>query len=110
MNIDYEIVGKRIKEARLKKGLTQEGLSEIIDVSIAYLSRIERGNSQINLKRLVEICEILDMSLSEVLVGVVPSRKEYLNLELYQVLLKCTPAKQKLIYGIAQMVASAKFV
>lgn len=110
MKVDYEIVGKRLKEARIRKGLTQDMLSEDMDVSIAYLSRIERGNSQINLKRLIQICELLDISVSEVLEGVIPNTKQYLNSELYEVLLKCTPEKQKLIYGIAMLVSHVKFV
>ena len=52
MAIDYSVIGSRIKEARLSKNLTQEELADQIDISVAFLSRVERGNSHINLKRL----------------------------------------------------------
>lgn len=52
MALDYTIIGERLKKARLEKNLTQEQLAEQIDVSIAFLSRVERGSSHINLKRL----------------------------------------------------------
>ena len=52
MAIDYSVIGSRIKEARLSKNLTQEELADEIDISVAFLSRVERGNSHINLKRL----------------------------------------------------------
>ena len=62
MSLDYNVIGARIKQARLAKNLTQEELSEQIDISVAFLSRVERGNSRINLKRLNQICKILDVS------------------------------------------------
>lgn len=42
MALDYTIIGERLKKARLEKNLTQEQLAEQIDVSIAFLSRVER--------------------------------------------------------------------
>ena len=52
MALDYTIIGERLKKARLAKKMTQEDLAEKLDVSVAFLSRVERGNSHINLKRL----------------------------------------------------------
>ena len=69
MALDYNVIGKRIKQARLKNGFTQEQIAEKLDVSIAFLSRVERGNSHINLRRLDEICNILDVSLGSILEG-----------------------------------------
>ena len=67
MAIDYNIIGERLKKARLTKGLTQENLAESLNISIAYLSRIETGTTKLNLKRLSEICKLLDVSESEIL-------------------------------------------
>ena len=69
MALDYNIIGERIKRARISKGLTQEQLAEKLDVSIAFLSRIERGSSHINLRRLDEICNILGISQGFILEG-----------------------------------------
>ena len=60
--LDYKIIGERLKKARTDKGLTQEALSSKIGVSIAYLSRIERGSSFISLKRLSQLCELLGVN------------------------------------------------
>ena len=38
-----ELLGKRIKEIRLARNLTQEQLAEIIDIGAASLSKIEIG-------------------------------------------------------------------
>lgn len=104
MNIDYEIIGKRIKKNRIKMGLTQEELAYKMDVSIAFLSRIERGHSHINLKRIFEICNLLDTNPGELLMGVSFEEKNYLSKELSEILKKCDMEKQKLIYQIAKLV------
>ena len=61
MALDYTIVGERLKKARLDKKLTQENLSEQLGISVAFLSKVERGNSHVNLKRLSQICNILNI-------------------------------------------------
>ena len=38
MALDYNIIGERLKKARIDNNLTQEKLAEKLDVSIAFLS------------------------------------------------------------------------
>ena len=104
MAIDYTIIGQRLKRARKEKHLTQENLAEKMDVSIAFLSRIERGSSHINLKRLSEMCEILGVSEGEILNGVSNNSSKYLDNEFATILKKCSSNKQKLIYDIAKVI------
>ncbi len=66
-----KIIGKRIQEFRKKKGMTQEELSEIIDISPHYLSALERGIYNIKLETLVKILNILECSADEVFCDVV---------------------------------------
>ena len=101
-----KLFGKRLRKLRLERNLTQEQLSEKMDVSVAFLSRIERGNSQVNLKRLTQICEILDIPEGEILTGVSNKSQNYLESEFADLLKTCTPEKQKLIYDIARVIAN----
>ncbi len=110
MDIDYKIIGQRIREERKKRGWSQERLSEEIDVTTVYISRVERGSSQINLKRLAQISRVLGTSIEYLIGGTVTKAPNYLDKELYETLINCTPAKQRLIYNIAQIVSNAKFV
>lgn len=105
MAIDYKIIGERLKKARKDKHLTQEELAEKIDVSIAFLSRIERGSSQINLKRLSQICNLLDVTEGEILNGVSNNSTKYLEPEFINLLKNCSSEKQRLIYDIAKIIA-----
>ena len=105
MALDYNIIGSRIKEARLAKNYTQEDLAEKIDISVAFLSRVERGNSHINLKRLNQICGLLDVSESYVLNGASSNSQNYLDKEFADLLKNCSPEKQRLIYNVAKTIA-----
>ena len=74
MPLDYTIIGQRLKKARKAKKMTQDELSEKLDVSIAFLSRIERGTSEVNLKRLAEIARYLDVTMEYLI-----RRKKYIQ-------------------------------
>ena len=60
-----EKVAQRIKELRLKTGLSQEGLSYLAELDRKYIGIIEKGNTNISIQVLSQICEVLDVSLSE---------------------------------------------
>lgn len=103
MALDYNIIGERLKKARIDKNMTQEKLAEQIDVSVAFLSRVERGTSHINLKRLTQICEILGVSEGSILNGVSSNSDNYLASEF--ILNSVSSDKQKLIYKIAKVIS-----
>lgn len=107
MAIDYSIMGERLKKARLSKKLTQEDLAEEMDVSVAFLSRIERGKSPINLKRLNQLCSLLDISEGYILSGISNNSDSYLAEDFKSILDNCSPSKQKLIYDIAKVIANS---
>lgn len=106
MALDYNIIGQRIKKARQNKHLTQEDLAERLDVSVAFLSRIERGSSHINLKRLNQICDILNITEGQILNGSSGNSKNYLNAEFSELLKSSSSEEQKLIYKIAQVIVN----
>ena len=108
MPLDYKLIGERLKRARIKKGYTQEKLAEILDVSITYISRIETGKTQINLKRLNEMCTELDTSEAYILNGVSNNSSSYLNNELSSVFADCSSDDKKLLYKIATIISDNK--
>ncbi len=109
MALDYSVIGQRIKQARLAKNMTQEDLAEKIDISVAFLSRVERGNSHINLKRLNQLCGLLDVTEGYLLNGASSSDINYLNKEFSELLSHCSPKKQKLIYNVALVIAESDY-
>ena len=108
MALDYDIIGNRIKQARIAKNYTQEDLAEQLDVSVAFLSRVERGNSKINLRRLNQICGLLDVSESYMLTGTANNEANYLDKEFAEMLKKCSPEKQRLVYNVVKAIVESK--
>lgn len=105
MAVDYCIIGSRLKQARLNAGLTQQEIAEKMNLSVAFISRVERGTSHINLKRLSEFCSILNISEGYILNGVSDEDDKYLYNEFNDILKKCSPEKQKLIYKLSKVIA-----
>lgn len=55
-------LGKRIKEIRLQKNISQEFMAEKLDINPSNYSRIETGYSYPRSENLDKICEVLDVS------------------------------------------------
>lgn len=64
MNIKKEL-GKRIRELRIKRNLTQEFVAEKIDIKPANYSRIENGISYPKPENLEKICIVLDLNVKD---------------------------------------------
>ena len=105
MVIDYEIIGKRIRAERVKQKLTQEDIAEKIETSIAFYSRIETGRAHINLARIIEIADILNVSPGYFITGIEQNSENYLYNDFKMILEKCTPKQQKFIYKMAEVVS-----
>ena len=108
MATDYNVIGERIRNARKARKMTQQDLAEELGVSIAFLSRVERGSSKINLKRLTQICELLGVSEGEILTGVSNNSNKYLTDEFSTLLENCSNEKKRLIYDIAKVIVEQK--
>ena len=60
MNENFKtLLGQRIKEARVKAGLTQSALAEKADVSTNHISAIERGVSDTKTEPFASIVKAL---------------------------------------------------
>ncbi len=62
-------IGFRVKQAREAAGLTQERLSELMDVTAQYLSGVERGAVGLSVPVLLRLCSILLVSSDYILTG-----------------------------------------
>ena len=69
--MDLKAVGQRIKAAREAKGLTQEDLAALVELSPTHISVIERGVKAAKLDTFVSIANALEVSADSLLVDVV---------------------------------------
>ena len=68
--LNYVEIGKRIKNKRKEVGITQEKLSELIEVSPSYICEIERGGSISSLATISKIAQTLNISLDYLVFGI----------------------------------------
>lgn len=85
MAFNYVSIGKRIRNLRMKKGLTQMELAEMIEKSTSTISYIETGVKSMSLDTFVSIANVLGVSADELLLDSLEnttnlSAKEYTSL------------------------------
>lgn len=95
-------IGQRIQYIRKKRGLTQERLSEMIDVSTNHLSAIERGVYGIKLKTLVKIMLCLECSANDVFADVIKSESLINEYGFTDGVKNLTPAESDLILKLIE--------
>lgn len=63
--LDYRVIGCRIRQYRLARGITQEELAFQINTSAAYVSNIERGIKKPSLQKLSDIAEAMHVTVND---------------------------------------------
>ena len=101
MKVDYNAIGRRIKEKRRELQQTQDILAEALSVSVGYVSQIERGVTKLSLDMLVRIAECLECEPAELLIGVAPGSRSYLDRELRQAYDRMDARQRELLLEIA---------
>lgn len=75
--MDQIKIGRFIAECRKKKGLTQMELAERIGVTDRAVSKWENGRSMPDSSIMLELCELLSISVNDLLTGEVVTMKDY---------------------------------
>ncbi|MGP9507267.1 MULTISPECIES: helix-turn-helix domain-containing protein [unclassified Psychrobacter] len=57
--------GRRVREVRKSKGISQERLAEMADIDRSYMGNIERGEKNVTLKKAYEICDALEVEIQD---------------------------------------------
>ena len=62
-------VGQRIRESRMRANLTQKEVSEKLGIVLQQYQTYESGRYELDYKKLIDICQVLDVS-ADYLLGV----------------------------------------
>lgn len=65
-----EKLGNRIKELRIKKGISQEKFSLSIDMDRTYYASVEAGKRNVSINNIKKIADGLDISLQDLFKGI----------------------------------------
>ena len=77
-------IGVKVQEARRNKNYTQEFVAEKVDRSIDTIRGIENGTIVGSMETLINICNVLEVTLDYVFYDLLESKDEILNKELYK--------------------------
>ena len=73
-------IGARLRMRRQAWGLTQAELAQRAQVSPRFLVQLEKGEGNISVGRLAEVCDALDISLEDLFRGLGPGRPKKIAL------------------------------
>lgn len=99
--MDYEKIGMRVRFFRRRKGLSQEQLAELVDISVPHMSHIETGNTKLSLPVFVALANALDVRTDELLHDPAPNHDSVMR-EMTALLDTCTPQQARCIADIAK--------
>ncbi len=110
MNIDFSNIGKRIQATRIENKISQKEMADFLGISLNYISKLENGKTNIDLKTFMKICDFLNISIYDVLNEKSDNIIRYMDKELYELIIKCNLEKQKLIYNMVKLLIKNQVV
>lgn len=77
--VDFSVIGRRIQEARISKGITQAELAQQCEVSTKHISALETGGRSPKLETFIQIANALDCDPNRLLIDVIDcdGREDY---------------------------------
>lgn len=102
MSLNYCIIGKRIRNYRQMRNLSQSIVAERIDKSATYISYIECGSKHPSLETLVDLANLLGVTADMLLGENLDHTRLVLEMEFYQILHDCTEEEKRFLVEAAR--------
>ena len=104
MEVNFRLIGKRIREIRQDSEMSQMNLAEKAGLSVSYVSMVENGRRKASLDALLRIANILGVTVDELLIG-----NQFYNPSEYQtdmdlLLEDCSHYEKRIIYEMVKAV------
>ena len=106
--VNFALIGKRIQKKRKLINKTQENLAEYLDVSVGYVSLMERGKTKISLETLAKIAEFLNCPISELVENISTTSKNYMEYEINEKIHFLNNEEKELLYSFIDVYLKRK--
>lgn len=103
-NINYELLGLRIKEIRIRKNLTQENVASYVGCNVSHISNIENNHTKVSLNVLLAIANALHTSIDYLLSDQYENSSFALDNEILRALKDCDNDKKIKILKIISII------
>lgn len=100
------ILGRRLREERIRSGLTQEQTAEYINVSTAYVGLVERGERSITLEKLILLAKCFHVTVDYLLQDSLPQTPSYADAQMQQLWQNASTEEKDMILSILKSVLS----
>lgn len=107
IELNYTLIGVRLRAARLNRGHTQEYIAECAGISAQHCSGIECGNAKVSLPALVRLCNALEVTLDSILMDSIPHATTQLKANVAAVFADCSPDEIFLMLSQAENLKKA---
>ena len=100
-DLDYHQIGGRVREIRIKNGMTQEQLAEAANLSVPYISHIERGFKRPSLETLMRVAGALHVTADCLLSGLQPADRNAFLQDIEELLDDCSLRERRVLLEVA---------
>ena len=107
VQMDYKRIGLRIRNARRKKGISQERVCEMVGLSLSHMSNIETGNTKMSLPVLVAIANVLGVTTDDLLYDCIRENKKIYLKEIDDMLKDCDEFEIQVMTDIMKAVKTS---
>ena len=105
MSIDYKTIGKRLKNCRKERCLTQEMLAEKVGITVVYLSKIENGRVHPTLELLDDLCNALQYDIGLAISGAKTDSPDYGSERVLTLFRACSPKVKPIALSVLEQLS-----
>lgn len=106
MNEHLKEIGKRLREARIAKKLSQEEVAFKTNTSPNIISNMELGKSNFRIETFLSVIEVLQVSADYILRADVPTVKGIYNKDVAELLEDCSPQETEQLLRLMKEIKS----
>ena len=110
MKIDYAVIGKRVRNQREVKKLEINNIANSLNIPKKTIDDLENGIAKISLVDFIRICDLLDISVFDILNIENREISNCIDKQLYELIIQCNIKKQKLIYNIVNLAIKTQII
>ncbi len=107
MELNSKALGKRLKQYRKKRGISQMALAEAIDCSPNLVSYYETGRRCMSLKHLVAAANVLHITADELLIDHLEYAVKLTSSQYADIISDCTDSERKILLAITSATKTA---
>ena len=101
IELDHTQLGINIRTARIRRGLSQKELAELVHITSQHISHIETARTKVSLPTLVDIANALNVDVGALLQGdLSPMQGRPLDAQIADILSDTTPEFKAHIFRI----------